>query len=528
MSCKNYLVGCLVLALLAIGYAASHGVGQDRQTDNKKIKPSAGQIKRSEEPAKAPTYLVEREPFKIEVTLKGVLEAEEMTPVALNLEAWPQSGGGSLTVQKAVEHGTQVRKGDTLLWLDLDRIDQAIRDLEAERQLTELTIQLTEKELPILERALPVDLAAAKRTQKIATEDLQKFAEKDRAFSEKSAEFSVKSSREFLEYAQEELRQLEKMYKASDLTEDTEQIILKRQRNYVERAAFSLTMSEKFRDDLLKVILPRRDQLLHEESEKSTIALEKANTTLPMLLNQKRLTRNKMKYDRDKTADRLTKLKRDREAMTVKSPADGLVYYGRCLRGQWTTAGAMADKLQRGGQVQPQEVIFTIVQPKSLFIRAEAEEKDLGYLWPGGIKAEAIATAYPEVKFRARIESASAVPVTPGKFLARVAIEIPQEAKPLMPGMACSVKFVPYVKPLALTVPASAVFTEELDEERHYVYMPGEEDKPIKRPVKVGKRTDRKAEILEGLKEGEEILLHKPGAEPKSAGPKKEEKEGKP
>jgi HlyD family secretion protein len=527
MSCRNNLVVCLVLALLATGYAASHGVGQEKHSDKKKLKQSAGQIKTKEGPTKGPTYKIEKEPFKVEVTLKGVFEAEEMTPVALNLEAWSQSGGGSLLVHKAVEHGTQVRKGDTLLWLDLDRIDQAIRDLEAEGHLTELTIQLTEKELPILERAVPVDLAAARRAQKIAAEDLQKFLEKDRAFGEKSAEFSVKSAREYLEYAQEELRQLEKMYKASDLTEDTEQIILKRQRNYVERAAFYLTMSEKYREDTLKVILPRRDQLLREDSEKLTIALGKANATLPLMLNQKRLTLSKMKYDRDKAADRLTKLKRDREAMTVKSPADGLVYYGRCLRGQWTTASTMADKLQRGGQIQPQEVVLTIVQPKSLFVRAEAEEKDLGYLRPG-TEAKAIATAHPEVKLKARIESASAVPVTPGKFLARVAVEIQQEANPLMPGMACSVKLVPYLKALALTVPASAVFTDELDEEHHYVYATGEGGEPVKRSVKVGKKTHQKAEILEGLKEGEEILLHKPGEDSNSAGPKKEEKEGKP
>src|SRR4051794_27817885 len=125
MSHRNYLWGCLLLAVLAVAYAASGGVGQDQQADKAK--------------AKAPTYKVEKGPFKIEIALKGVLECDEMTPVALDLEAWtPQTGGSPLIVHKAVEPGSAVRQGDPILWLDLERINQAIRDLEAERQLAEL------------------------------------------------------------------------------------------------------------------------------------------------------------------------------------------------------------------------------------------------------------------------------------------------------------------------------------------------------------------------------------------------------
>ena len=42
------------------------------------------------------------------------------------------------------------------------------------------------------------------------------------------ANFSVKSADNMLAYEKEELRQLEKMYKADDLVEETEEIVLKR------------------------------------------------------------------------------------------------------------------------------------------------------------------------------------------------------------------------------------------------------------------------------------------------------------
>ena len=71
--------------------------------------------------------------------------------------------------------------------------------------------------------------------------------------------FSVKSAVEYLEYAKEELRQLEKMYRSKDLTEETEEIILRRTRFQVESSEVQLKEAELRRDVTLKVELPRRE-----------------------------------------------------------------------------------------------------------------------------------------------------------------------------------------------------------------------------------------------------------------------------
>jgi multidrug resistance efflux pump len=328
----------------------------------------------------------------------------------LSPEAWtPAAGGGALVVKQAVEHGATVSKGDLLIALDLEKMDQVIRDLESERTLNEIALKLAEEELPILERSTPADLAAAERAKKIADEDLKKFLEVERDFSEKSANFNVRRAKEYLEYAKEELRQLEKMYKSKDLTEETEEIILKRQRNTVEMAEWSVKVAEKSRDDLLKTDLPRRDQAFQESAQKQTLALEKARATLPLTLNQKRLSLAKLKYDREKALDRLAKLKRDRELLTVKAPSDGIVYYGKCVRGQWTTAATVAPRLQRGGILMPEEVLITIVKPQSLFVRAVVEEKDLQHLRPGMIGKVAPATR-PNARLTAKVQSSTAPP----------------------------------------------------------------------------------------------------------------------
>ncbi len=453
---------------------------------------------------KPPTHKVEKAPFKVEVILKGVFESSALAEVSIKPEVWSGAMGG-LTVVKAVEPGTAVKAGDVLLTLDREKIDRAIRDLEADQQLADLSIRLAEQELPLLERSAPLDQAQAEQAKARADEDLRKFLDTDRPLAADGAEFGARNAKNNLEYVEEELKQLQKMYR-KDLTEETEEIILKRQRNQVENARFLLKQAEHRRDQVLKVELPRREQDLKDAAAKAAIALEKARTTLPLTVNQKRLALEKAKYERARGAERLANLKKDRELFTVKSPADGIVYYGRCVQGQWPAAAGLVAKLQKGGSVSPDEVFMTVVRPRPVAVRAAVEEKDRG-LVAVGAACRVTPAALPDVKLAGKIDRVSRVPVG-GSFEAVVAFDAaPGDA--VVPGMACTVKVTTYTNPEAVVVPAVAVFDDELDEDRHYVYVAAATG-PEKRPVTVGKRSGGRAEITAGLQAGDEILLAKP------------------
>jgi len=464
---------------------------------------------KKESAAAKPTHKVEKRPFKIEVSLKGTLEAETAAEVALSLEA----GASPLVVRKAVEHGSVVKKGDVLIGLDLEKIDQAIRDMELDREINELSIRLAELDLPILEKSTPLELAAAELAKKRADEDLKKWEEQDRELTQKRAEHSLRQSRENLEYQKEELKQLEKMYKANDLTEETEEIILRRTRNQVANAEFYFKLAQIERDRTLQIVIPRRDQDLKESAIKQDVALEKTKITLPLTLNQKKVALEKLKFERAKATERLAKMKKDREAMTIKAPVDGIVYYGKFVRGQWSGASAVADKLQRGSTIQPEEVLMTIVQPGKLLLRANVAESDVQH-FRQGLEGKLEAAARPDVRVPAKVTSISTVPIAPGSFEARMAVESKDAG--LVPGMACTVKFVPYRNEQTIALPIAAVFSDEQDDEKQCVYVMGKDGKPEKRVVKIGRKNDKAMEILQGLAEGERVLLEKPD-EPKAA-----------
>src|SRR5439155_20833299 len=150
-------------------------------------------------------------------------------------------------------HGAKVLPGDLLVAFDTQRIDQTIHQLETDKKFLDANVKLSEEELLILEKGTPHELAVAERAHKESDEDLKYFLKVGRPESEKSVDRMVKTAKFYLDSAKEELRQLEKMYKANDLTEETEEIILKRQRFWVERAADWFKSAEIERDYVLKV-----------------------------------------------------------------------------------------------------------------------------------------------------------------------------------------------------------------------------------------------------------------------------------
>jgi RND family efflux transporter MFP subunit len=481
-------------ALLLIGNAVSPASGQEAKNED------------AEKPASATpgTHKVTSERLKIEVNLTGVFEAQQTWPIALQPKNW-----SSFTVVKAVPHGTRVKRGDTLVQLDMTKIDEQLQDLEHARQLSRLSQRLAETEWSVLQKTIPLDLTAAQRAQRIANEDLSYFMKTDRAYQQASAEFSLKSSQNSLEYAEEELQQLEKMYSADDLTEETEEIILKRARNDVERAKFYLQGTGLRTAQTLETELPREEQQLVDAAKRADLALAKAEVELPVKLEKQKVERLKQQLEEQRAVKQLNELRQDRAMMEVKAPADGYVYHGSWTDGKWSGASAVASQLKQGGKLAPHSVFMTIVNPRPLVIRVDVPEKDL-YRLTRNLPTTATPDGYPELELQAALQQVAPFPMSQGTFEGRFAVILEDEARPIVPGMGCKLTVVAYNNPKAITVPAKAVFEDSEDGKRNVVYLQRESGPAEKRKVVVGQKTENKWEIVRGLQAGDEILLTEP------------------
>lgn len=455
-------------------------------------------------PAKPATVKATRQPVKVEVSLTGVLEAKNMTEISVRPKVWSE-----FKVRKAVAHGTEVGKGDVLVEFETEKIDNALADRRSDQRLARLALEQAERDLEALQVTTPMDLKLAERSKRIMDEDFARYQEIDKPLSEKSAKYSLDTARNSLEYEQEELKQLEKMYEADDLTEETEEIVLKRQRDAVRRAEFMVELAEARYEETLKLSIPRQEESLKDAVERTALATEKAKAVLPVSLEQARIALEKQKVVRARSDKDLARLEADRELMEITSPTDGVVYYGRSVRGQWSGASTAADDLRPGGEITSGKVFMTVVEPRPIFVRATIDEKNLHWIKPG-LEAVVQPAGYPDLKLDATVSEVDSVPSSSGKFEAKLKLKLVGDADDIMPGMTCTAKLVPYVRREALVVPASAVFADDIDSEKRHVYLAVESGKPKKQAVVVGQKSGDKVEILEGLEDGDEILAQKP------------------
>ena len=466
-------------------------------------KDAKAEPKKEPESTKPATHRVKKDFFRIELALDGVFEAQNMVEIVLRPQEWI-----GLTVLKATEHGSTVKQGDLILTLDTEKIDRAITDLRSELQLSDLALKQAQEQLAATEKAAPLDVEANRRSQRIAEEDWKLYVDLEKPLSVKLADYQLKMAHEMLEYQEEEYRQLEKMYRADDLREDTEKIVLRRAKNAVERAKFNVEYSTVMHDETQKFLIPRQEERGRDAMQRALIEAQRTQVLLPVALSKFRLEFEKLKVARALSEEKLNKLMSDRSLMIVKAPVDGVLYYGKCARGKWSGLFSAGEPVRRGATVMPNDVAMTIVQVRPLFIRTTVSESQMLNVY-NGLQAVVEPAGAKNVKLTAMARSVGQFPLGAAGFDAQFTLA-PPIPEFIVPGMNCELKAVPWQKKDALTVPPKAVFTDEADLTKQYVYVLGKGDKAEKRPVVVGKRNEKQADILQGLAEGDQVLLEKP------------------
>jgi multidrug efflux pump subunit AcrA (membrane-fusion protein) len=457
------------------------------------------------EPAAPALHRVKLVPFRVEARVEGVFESPTMAEVRLDARR-----SGQFNVEKVVPHGTRVGKGDVLVAVETDRLDQEIADQEIAGRLAEIAHDLLEKELKLAEKATPLWLEMARTARRRVGEDLARYEEKEKALAKDLNDVSLEFNEFSRENAEEELAQLEKMYKQDDLTEETEEIVLKRARFQARIARFSALLARHRHERMTTLDLPRRLDLVRRSADFAALDLEQAEGELPQVLARLRLTVEKSAADRREAGRKLAEAKALRRLLPVTAPIDGTVYYGRFHQGRWVDADNAAQQLRPGGQFDTRQALLTVVGAGRLAVRAGVPEKDLSRV-PVNAEARILPKAFPEAAFPARVRSVSAVPVTAGRFEAF--LDLVDDQPRVVAGMEAEVRVTADQRAEVLAVPRKAVFTDEFDGGRRYVLVStGVGKEPMKRTVTVGRSNDELTEITAGLSVGEEILLEKPPA----------------
>jgi RND family efflux transporter MFP subunit len=189
---------------------------------------------------------------------------------------------------------------------------------------------------------------------------------------------------------------------------------------------------------------------------------------------------------------RLDELRINLGNTSVVSPVDGFVAKRNVDPGAWVSQNAP---------------LVSVVDISSLRLVANVVEKDLRNVNPGD-PAIVEVDAFPGETFKGRIARVSPI-LDPATRTAPMEIEIANPQFRLKPGMYAKVSLEVEGRDNALIVPKISLVDSE---GRRGVYIANQENRAQFKPVTVGIEDSQRAEILEGLTEGEVIVSTGAGA----------------
>jgi len=193
----------------------------------------------------------------------------------------------------------------------------------------------------------------------------------------------------------------------------------------------------------------------------------------------------------DISNEELAQLQREgtvRNAITFRSPVDGVVIEKPSVQGM---------------RFMPGEMLYRIADLSSLWLLAEVFEQDMAGV-RAGQSAQIRVDAYPERVFAGKVAFVYPT-VTPETRTARLRIELANSGGLLKPAMYASVELATGGRAdRRLSVPDSAVIDSGT---RQLVLVQRGEGLFAPRDVKLGRRGEGYVEVLEGLKEGEPVVV---------------------
>ncbi|MBI5239061.1 MAG: efflux RND transporter periplasmic adaptor subunit [Elusimicrobia bacterium] len=161
--------------------------------------------------------------------------------------------------------------------------------------------------------------------------------------------------------------------------------------------------------------------------------------------------------------------------------------------------------------------LLTIADLSTLIVKMKISEMDILKLKPG-MAVDVTVDALPGTKIPSRVTLVSPQADKDNNNLKTFKVEVTLgKADPrLKPGMTARVDGLLEARKNVLKIPLAAVF-EEMGSEYAYTKPQSKKGKPGHVKLKLGLRNETDVEVVDGLKEGDELLTEKPPAEEKKA-----------
>jgi len=347
---------------------------------------------------------------------------------------WPEEWKGPLLVVEAMPHGASVKTGDVLLRFDLRPLEEAIHAAELDSESARVRhaglVERQRLDDDAAKSSLAVARAALARTER----SLAAWKERDMAFQRRDDEIAQRRERSYIEDQEDELGQLEEMYKRDELVDGTEDLVLKRQKRGLaiaqDATALSRDRAKKRLELDLTLDLEQREESARTQAE--SVERQARTQAIDARARVDALTRSAEELA-DKEA-RLARLKRDRTALEVKSTRDGVFLHGAPR--DWRP-GRTPNRIERGSTLAVHSETAAVADAGVREMRLDLAGADLG-TWKDGARVTANVPGGAQIAGKLRVDP---WPRADGNFDATV--ELDAGADSIRAGSRADVELAP-------------------------------------------------------------------------------------
>lgn len=175
------------------------------------------------------------------------------------------------------------------------------------------------------------------------------------------------------------------------------------------------------------------------------------------------------------------------KTLTLVAPVTGIVLEKHVVEGQ---------------RVLPGMHLYRLADLREMWVEGEVFEQDLQFVRTGS-RAEIEVAAYPGERRVGRVSFVYPM-VDEGSRTNRVRVTVPNRDMALKPGMYATIFFYAHIGSDVIAIPLEAVV---ITGERNLVFVRDDEGMLMSREVVLGPRGGDRVQILEGLTEGETIVV---------------------
>ena len=445
-----------------------------------------------------PVFEVRRGPLTISVAESGSIRALNQAEIKSEVE-------GQSTILYLVEEGTHVEKGELLVELDASRLNESLVDQQIRVQNAEAAFIRARENLAVTRNQTEADIARAELDLQFAREDLVKYEQGDFPKQVKELESRITMAREEMEQAAGTLAWSEQLFGEQYIS----QTELDRDRLAYQRAQLNHDLALADMELLDNFTHSRRLDELRSNAQQAEMSLERVRLRASADIVQAEAELKARESEFSRQRDRLANINQQIEKTRILAPQSGMVVYattGQARRWQ------ASEPLQEGQTVRERQTLILLPSPGSMMVEVKVHESALEKVRVGQ-SVRVTVDALPGREYRGRVVRIAPLPdaasswLNPDLKLYNTDIHLDNATPEIRTGMTCRAEVLVDHYPNALFVPIQAVIRVG-NQPTVYVRSRSGEFEP--RPVEMGLDNNRMVHVLEGLAEGEVVLLAPP------------------